>query len=151
MISAMRSDHPFPRMMRLALRAVIDLAIARRQLASILPQGVLTHNRAVARLALPLLAPGEQARRCNEAAFFVSRMALRVPWRSDCLVQALAGQRWLARQGIASEIVVGAATNGDGSLNAHAWLRHGERIVLGGDIARFQPLLDLDVTLLEQD
>jgi len=79
-------------------------------------------------------SPVEIARRCDEAAFFISRMAARVPWRSDC---------------IPSEIVVGAAKAANGQFNAHAWLRHGDRIVLGGDISRFQPLLEPDATVFK--
>ncbi len=83
-------------------------------------------------------------------AFIVPLLARYVPWRSDCLVQALAGQHWLARSGIPSEIVVGTAKSADGVFEAHAWLRQGERIVLGGDIARFRPLLEPDTTILDR-
>lgn len=45
----------------------------------------------------------------------------RVPWRSDCLVQALAARLWLERSGTPSELRLGARRAGDGIL-AHAWL-----------------------------
>ncbi|MET4131835.1 hypothetical protein ABIE62_000951 [Porphyrobacter sp. MBR-155] len=112
---------------------------------------MMERNRKVAILRATENSPAEIVRRCDEAAFFISRMAARVPWRSDCLVQALAGQRWLARLSIPSEIVVGTAKLANGQFDAHAWLRHGDRVVLGGDISRFQPLLKPDATVFKQD
>jgi hypothetical protein len=66
-------------------------------------------------------------------------MGARVPWKGTCLVQALAAQRWLARRGIASEIVLGARKTRDKSIDAHAWLKAGDRIVVGGDLEGYQP------------
>jgi hypothetical protein len=147
----MRSAYSLPRFLVLALRGLIDLGTARIGLARIRPHGVMERNRKVAILRATENSPAEIVRRCDEAAFFISRMAARVPWRSDCLVQALAGQRWLARLGIPSEIVVGTAKLANGQFDAHAWLRHGDRVVLGGDISRFQPLLKPDATVFKQD
>jgi hypothetical protein len=143
----MRSEYSLPRLLAFALRGLIDLAAARAELSRIKPSGVLERNRKTALLLSARHGPDELARSCDEAAFIISRMAARVPWRSDCLVQALAGQRWLARQGITSEIVVGTAKGTDGTFDAHAWLRQGDRIVLGGDISRFQPLLEPDTAI----
>lgn len=147
----MRSAYSRPRLLALALRSVVDLGAARAELARIRPHAVIERNRSVAQLPPARLDPAQLAQRCDEAAFFIGRMAARVPWRSDCLVQALAGQQWLARQGIVTEIVVGTAKGADGTFDAHAWLRQGDRIVLGGDISRFQPLLEPDTAILEQD
>ena len=149
----MRQDYSLPRLVLNALRAAVDLAGARIALRTIKPQRVLERNREVADLVArkaALLPPEETARRCDRVAFFINRMAPRVPWRSDCLVQALAGQRWLAREGIASEIGVGTAIGEGGAFEAHAWLRHGERILLGGDIARFSPLLHPDAEVFKR-
>ena len=66
-------------------------------------------------------------------------MGARVPWRSTCLVQALAARRWLARRGVASELVLGARKPGGAELDAHAWLKAGERIVVGGDGQGYAP------------
>ena len=35
----------------------------------------------------------EQERLVEQVAFAIPRVAKRVPWRADCLVQALAGER----------------------------------------------------------
>lgn len=143
----MRRAYPLPRLLSGALRALIDLGAARIALTWIKPNGVLDRNRRNAVLLGPgasRIAPPAIAQSCDETAFFITHMANRVPWRSDCLVQALAGQRWLARAGIPSEIVVGTSKPADGGFESHAWLRQADRIVLGGDIARFVPLPEPD-------
>ena len=75
----------------------------------------------------------------ERVAYVLPRMAARVPWRSDCLVQALAARRWLARAGVASDVCVGVRKDEQG-FQAHAWLRVGERIVTGGDISSYAEL-----------
>ena len=141
----MRHGYPLPKLLTNALRATVGLAVARIELLRIKPQGVIDRNRQVVakigKIARQSPNATETGRHCDDAAFFINRMGGRVPWRSDCLVQALAGQRWLARKGIASEIVVGTAKQADGSFESHAWLRHHDRIVLGGDITGYLPLL----------
>lgn len=87
--------------------------------------------------------PAGQIRRAKWVAWRLARLARRMPWRTTCLVQAVAGKLLLARRGIASTIRFGVTTNG-GALAAHAWLIVGNDTVLGGDVAAdFQPLADL--------
>ncbi len=134
----------FARKLSGAAITTLDLMVARVALGRITPGDVLARNHAVqAKMDGAGPAPDEAtiALHCNRVAFLVSRMARRVPWRSDCLVQALAGQRALKRAGIASQIVVGTARGADGAFEAHAWLVEQDRIVLGGDIGRFAPVL----------
>lgn len=85
--------------------------------------------------SMPLAA--EQERLVERVAFAIPCMGARVPWRSDCLIQALAAQRWLAGAGISAPIDVGVRT--DGAFEAHAWLVAGGQIVTGGDISAFTP------------
>jgi len=66
-------------------------------------------------------------------------MAIRVPWRSDCLIQALAARRWLARAAAPSDVCIGVRKDEQG-FQAHAWLKVGERIVTGGDISSYAEL-----------
>ena len=54
-----------------------------------------------------------------------------VPGGTNCLARALAGRALMTRHGLASELVLGVAKNGDGTLKSHAWLRHGDDAVLG--------------------
>jgi hypothetical protein len=142
----MRRDYPLPLLLTKALRAALALARARVELRRVTPADIIARNRSIAAALAGRAAPAANAsgQAADEVAFFINRMAARVPWRSDCLVQALAGQRWLAGAGIVSEIVVGTAKRADGSFESHAWLRQNGRIVLGGDISSYQPLLDPD-------
>ena len=59
----------------------------------------------------------------------------RVPWRADCVVQALAAKFWLERAGVATEFRLGvqrAGGDSEGGLLAHAWLEAEGRPVSGG-------------------
>jgi hypothetical protein len=77
----------------------------------------------------------------DRIGFIIVRLAKRLPWRSDCVVQAIAAQEWLARLGMASEIRIGVERPEDGPFAAHAWLVRKERIITGGDVARYSLLL----------
>ena len=140
----MRETIKLPRLILLAARAALELAFARLLLTRIRPGDVLLRN---ARAKAPdrnisASADGESANRtCRELSWAIRRIAIRVPWRADCLVQALAGQNWLLRHGISSEIVIGTTRNSEGGFEAHAWLSHGKDVLLGGNIEPYHPLL----------
>jgi hypothetical protein len=55
----------------------------------------------------------------------------RLPWMSQCLVQAVAATWMLQRRRIPSTLYFGLAKDSDGKLIAHAWVRSGERILTG--------------------
>ena len=69
----------------------------------------------------------------------IAAAARQLPWRTDCLVQALAAKRWLEQRRIASTFHIaarGKSTGGGedaGSLSAHAWLEVDGRPVTGGE------------------
>lgn len=73
----------------------------------------------------------------DRVAFVIPRVAARLPWRADCLVQALAARRWLGAHGIATSLVLGVRKDGE-ALAAHAWLKVGERTVTGGDVSDYR-------------
>ena len=85
---------------------------------------------------------------CNVAkaariSWAVSAAAARIPWRSTCLIQALAGARMLRRRSIPATLHLGAARNPTNSsiLEAHAWLRCDDTILIGkSDRERFTEL-----------
>lgn len=54
------------------------------------------------------------------------------PWKSPCLVQAIAGKMMLKRRKIPSTLYLGVAKHANEGLSAHAWLRCGDRILTGG-------------------
>ncbi|WP_285713677.1 lasso peptide biosynthesis B2 protein [Erythrobacter oryzae] len=126
----------------LAAEALLALAAARFVLHRTKPADVQQRNHEAA--AAGGLSPGgaHAGRQGAEVAWAITWMSRRLPWRADCLVQALAGQKMLIRRRIASEIRVGTAKHDDGSFEAHAWLVCGPQVLLGGDIDRFEPLLD---------
>ena len=55
----------------------------------------------------------------------------RVPWRSDCLLQAMAASMWLDRIERSYKLNIGVRKNAAGELEAHAWLTSGDLVVTG--------------------
>ena len=76
----------------------------------------------------------------DRIVFAIPRVAARLPWRADCLIQALAAQRWLQREGVTTTLHIGVRNEGLSWFEAHAWLTCGERIVTGGDISGYSTL-----------
>jgi hypothetical protein len=74
-------------------------------------------------------------------AYVLPRLSDRLPWRSDCLIQAIAGQNWLSSLGAASEIQIGVENPRGGQFGAHAWLSCEGGIVTGGEIAQYEVIL----------
>lgn len=113
--------------------AILELARARADHA----RRPLTELLAAPALAKrPPLRPPDAAR----LAWAIEAAAARVPWRSDCLIRALAARRWLARLGVCAELRLGVARAGE-SLAAHAWLTLDGRPLVGGDGAGLTPIL----------
>ncbi|UQZ34886.1 stage V sporulation protein S [Paenibacillus sp. PK3_47] len=62
------------------------------------------------------------------------RIASRVtPWKSTCMVRAVAGLKMLEKRGIESTLYMGVARDKKGQMAAHAWLRSGAYYVSGDD------------------
>ena len=119
-------------------RATFELFLARARLVRIVPSDIAKLNaRPVCRRSHhPRPAKNEIYR----VAKCVSAMARFVPFRSDCLVQALAAQRWLGRLGIHTTIAIQVGRGIDQGFIAHAVLNHGRTCVLG---KRAMDLVDL--------
>ena len=119
------------------VRAVAELAFARihhaitpvRDLPLRLPPGLPG--------AAPASLSAAQQTLLQRVTYVVPRVGRRLPWRSDCLVQALAARRWLASKGITGVIRLGSRIGADGKFEAHAWFTVGEAVVTGWDIERF--------------
>jgi hypothetical protein len=69
-----------------------------------------------------------------------------VPWRSDCLPQAMAARRWLRRSGVRSQFFIGVKKQGE-HVVAHAWLNCGEFTVTGGVCQDFVTLIEPNNTV----
>lgn len=149
----MRSSAPpeppaLRRALKLSLRDWLDVLRAVRHLAT----ARMVHRRKGAADLLRLAqvrggAPGRDEALARRVAAAIPRAAARVPWRSDCFVQALAAQDWLARNGIGSELHIGVRTDAPQGFAAHAWLRHGEITVTGGDSSAYRPIAGPDTPL----
>ncbi len=60
----------------------------------------------------------------------LSAVSRRVPWRCECLEQAIAARWMLGSRGYATTLYLGVA--GRDAIEGHAWLRCGSLIVTGG-------------------
>jgi hypothetical protein len=69
-------------------------------------------------------------------ARFIRQMSKLLPWKSECLVQAATGKLLLRRKKIASTVYFGVKKSDDSKkILAHAWLKVGPEIILGGENA----------------
>ena len=122
------------------LRGFAELVRARFIFARLKASEIPARNLAVTRRSghgSTVADPAHLAR----IAYILPRLSARLPWRSDCLVQAIAAQNWLAARGLAGEIQIGVERPADGPFGAHAWLAHEGMVITGGDIARYERLL----------
>lgn len=152
----MPEDHSLPASRRLStllaadplrmgwacLRAAAELARARLMLVRLTARQIAALN-SQADIAEQMAAPEQDIlHKVQLVADTVPHIAPWLPWRADCLVQAIAAQHWLASHGLASQIVIGADKTIEAGFEAHAWLRRGEQIITGGVVSRYTTLLD---------
>ncbi|MGB3797805.1 MAG: lasso peptide biosynthesis B2 protein [Alteraurantiacibacter sp.] len=122
--------------------AVLPLANARISLARFRTRDLAQRNQDAKGRGLPLDHSALQdMQSAQDIAWIVPRVARRMPFRSDCLVQAMAAQVLLLDRGIFSEIVIGVEGGPDKPFASHAWLVCADLVVVGGDIAQFNPIL----------
>lgn len=77
---------------------------------------------------------GLQSQKIARQVSWAVRAASRhTPWQSRCLAQAIAAKMMLNRRGLASTLYLGLKKAGEKDLDAHAWLRHGDIILTGGE------------------
>ena len=117
------------------MTATIELGIARFGLAEGVAHAEVSNSSA----STPTLDHGQSAL-VERVAFVIPRIAARLPWQADCLVQALAAKRWLGRCGIPTTLTLGVPKTPQIEFQAHAWLNAGDRIVTGGDVSGYVPL-----------
>ena len=91
------------------IRAALELASARARIG-------VEADRAKASTRLS----AKEHRIVERVAYAIPRVAARVPWRADCLVQAMAARSWLSAHGIASTIHYGVPRHKADRFEAHA-------------------------------
>jgi len=122
-----------------ALRGSWELVRARLQFTQFTARNIVARNqRSMARTPAGPTDAGRLAR----IAYVLPRISGWLPWRSDCLIQAMAGQNWLDRNDVASEIQIGVERPKGAPFGAHAWLVCDGMVVTGGDVARYHVLLN---------
>lgn len=123
--------------------AMLGLAIAR--LATLLPMRVHMKLCGARQREAAGLMPG-QIRRAERVAYVVRRAARLVPFKAVCIEQTIAASLILRCLGVPATAYIGvhrdpAARLDPAGYNAHAWLRAGDRVVIGGpDVSDFVPL-----------
>ena len=122
-----------------ALRGLGELVRARIVFAKLAAREIPKRNRAAIQRAdgNAEVESGKLVR----IAYVLPRLSDRLPWRSDCLIQAIAAQNWLSSLGAAGEIQIGVERPEGGQFGAHAWLIYAGQVITGGDIERYQLLL----------
>ena len=115
--------------------ASLELGLARLSLGQAAKTDLLR-----SRPGRDVVDPRIAERRAERVRLAIARSSHRLPWRSDCLVQALAARRWLARLGVSTELAIGVPDAEQDRFEAHAWLTHEGRVITGGDISRRVPL-----------
>lgn len=128
-----------------ALRAVWELARARIKLAQLNGHDVIALNARQTGTQTERSGP-RQSVLLDRVGFVIPLMGRYVPWKSDCLVQAVAAQHWLAANNMQSEIQIGADLSSGGVFDAHAWLIYKDAIIVGGEVSRFKVLVSGDRT-----
>lgn len=102
---------------RLLLRAVLEIIRARLQF------GILPLPRILAKFEMEEVAAERSIadERTILIAWAIGVAARYIPLRSDCLIQAMAANRWLRTMGKRPVLNVGVSTN-ESNFRAHAWL-----------------------------
>jgi len=68
-----------------------------------------------------------------------------LPGAGTCLTQALAAHVLLRRQGYPTLLHIGVLRGEEGRLEAHAWLKSGDKVVIGGgELERYTVLALLE-------
>lgn len=123
------------------LRASVELAIARQKLGARTARDLMEATREGNAACSAAPPREEQLRLIRRVAFAVPRVGPRLPWRADCLVQALAAQRWLRQNGISTDLYIGVRNENPVGFEAHAWLMFDDTVITGGDVEGYSPLV----------
>ena len=123
------------------LRAIRELGIARFRMGVHSSKDLITLAQEQGQPNSRKLSSDEIAQLVERVRYTIPRVAARLPWRADCFVQALAAKHWLHHRGVPTCLCIGVRKDRPDAFEAHAWLKHGDVIVTGGDIAGYVPIV----------
>jgi hypothetical protein len=128
---------------RLLVKAAL-LLVAIRLGLGLLPFQTLRHL--LAQVAEVPTGFRETNRSSTEGIAWAVEVAGRhLPGAGTCLTQALAAHVLLRRQGYPTLLHIGVLKGEEGRLEAHAWLKSGDKVVIGGgELERFTVLALLE-------
>ncbi|WP_339222356.1 lasso peptide biosynthesis B2 protein [Paenibacillus sp. FSL H8-0332] len=84
-------------------------------------------------LETPSVSKASDIRRIQQITKAIRVMSRYTPWKSTCMVRAVAALKMLEKRGIESTLYMGVARDKQGQMIAHAWLRSGAHYVSGDD------------------
>ena len=125
-----------PRHRRAWLKACAKLAVARHELSR-RPVGTILTS-----LSNPSRSTSASTADAQLIGWAIASAAARVPWRSDCLIQAMATASWLRELDNGWTLHIGVRRGPAGLLEAHAWLDSGNTVISGNlpDLDSFSPI-----------
>ena len=98
-------------------------------------------------LALKTYSPGGQranSHNCSDRIAWAVRTASRYVPKATCLVQALAAQVLLRREGYPASFCLGIVRSKEGNVQAHAWVESEGKVIIGGsEVEMYTRLLAL--------
>jgi hypothetical protein len=77
----------------------------------------------------------------------IEKSSCYLPRSINCLPRALAAQVMLTQRGHDVEVIIGARRNQQRRLNAHAWVEHQGKVIIGNmkDLSQYSPLKNAEV------
>ena len=120
------------------------LALAR--ILTLFPMRIYSRACGTARRETPRDPPQEQIETARRLACDVHRAAVVVPFKAVCIEQTIAARLMLRLRGVPATTYIGvhrdpAQRIDPRGYNSHAWLRIGDRVVIGGpDVSGYVPL-----------
>ena len=127
---------------RYLITAIIELALARIRFAATPAQEVVRSLEKRSRSTNCKLSADESSLDLHCISWAIEAASARVPWRSDCLIQAMAADRWLYRHGLVGDFYLGVKQNPSEPFTAHAWMRCSGITVTGGICDEYLPLIE---------
>lgn len=86
-----------------------------------------------------ILSPAQRVY-VHKLSWIIPALSARVPWRCDCIIQAMAARHLLIAKNLPSTFCVGVQKKDGINFSAHAWLLCGGHYVTGASREEFTPI-----------